>query len=124
MTKKFVKTFKPRAVLGITLYTVLLLFCLGWITSCSSGDQHKVVREETRLVVLNYHRIGNYDDFYSVSNKQFTEQVEYLLNQGYSNINLANYRAWRQGTINLPSKVFMLTFDDQTFLIMKQFFLS
>ncbi|MBE9521139.1 MAG: polysaccharide deacetylase family protein [Proteobacteria bacterium] len=99
-------------VFQATFYVVLLLFCLSLLTCCSSGDQDTAVRQETRLVVLNYHKVGNYDDYYSVSPEQFTQQVEYMLNQGYTVISLADYRSWRQGNIELPSKVFMLTFDD------------
>ncbi len=99
-------------VFQATFYVVLLLCCLSLLTCCSSGDQGKDVRQETRLVVLNYHKVGNYDDDYSVSPEQFVQQVEYMHNQGYTVISLADYRSWRQGNIELPSKVFMLTFDD------------
>jgi peptidoglycan/xylan/chitin deacetylase (PgdA/CDA1 family) len=94
---------------------VLSLYLLIWLTSCSSSrDQDKNSRQEFSLVVLNYHKIGNHDEIYSVSSKQLIQQVEYLLNQGYSVINLADFKSWRQGTTDLPDKVFMLTFDDGT----------
>ena len=76
------------------------------------AEPGRIAAQKPRLVVLNYHKIGNHDDFYSVSNEQFSQQVRYLLNQGYSVIGLADFRSWRQGEIDLPEKVFMLTFDD------------
>ncbi len=106
------KTSHYSSVFQVTFYAVLLLSCLSLLTSCSSGNQGTTARQETRLVVLNYHKIGNFDDYYSVSPEQFAQQVEYMLNQGYTVISLADYRSWRQGNIELPSKVFMLTFDD------------
>ncbi len=107
------KNIKSNVVLRGILLAVFTLYCLSSLTCYSSpGDLGISDGQGLRLVILNYHKIGNYNDFYSVSSKQFSEQVDYLFNNGYAVISLADFRSWRQGEIELPNKVFMLTFDD------------
>ncbi|MDX1775558.1 MAG: polysaccharide deacetylase family protein [Desulfobulbales bacterium] len=97
----------------LILFGALAVYTLICSAGCGSpGEQNKESSRESRLVVLNYHNIGNHDELYAVSRKQFVRQVKYLVKQGYAAISLAEFRSWRQGDIKLPEKVFMLTFDD------------
>jgi peptidoglycan/xylan/chitin deacetylase (PgdA/CDA1 family) len=95
---------------------ILTLFSLNWLSwnlnPVFAENKNKDARQNTKVIVLNYHNIGNYNNIYAVSVEHFTQQVEYLLNHGYANISLMEFKSWRMGNGKLPERAFMLTFDD------------
>ena len=73
-----------------------------------------VAASAAELPVLAYHdlvRTPSGDD-YAVTVALFREQMEYLRDQGYQPIGLADYVAAAHGQVTLPAKPVMLTFDD------------
>ncbi|MDH3347567.1 MAG: polysaccharide deacetylase family protein [Desulfobulbaceae bacterium] len=94
-------------------YLTIVLLCtfLVALSSCTrSNDRHT---DDHKIVVLAYHQIN--DDLtntYTVTPQTFVEQVSSLLRRGYVSINSNDYYAWQTGKQTLPSKCFLLTFDD------------
>ena len=66
------------------------------------------------LVALAYHDItpDGSGDGYSISQKAFAEQIDYLRAHGYTPISLKYLDRVRGGQASLPDKAVMLTFDD------------
>ena len=70
----------------------------------------------TAVPVLCYHSvvIDWVPGFWAVSRETFIEQMNYLAEEGYHPIPLADYAAWvrQPGSTRLPSKPCVITFDD------------
>lgn len=64
------------------------------------------------VAILAYHRVCDDNEMYSVSPKQFAEQMNYLQQQGYTAISLAEMADAFSGVKKLPSKPIVITFDD------------
>ncbi len=63
--------------------------------------------------VLLYHEIDTLTAPEAVTLANFTAQMDYLQQQGYHTISLADYLAWRDDQAHaLPSKPILITFDD------------
>lgn len=69
--------------------------------------------EEKGVFILEYHRINDQDDDeYTITTKEFKEQMEYLQEQGYKTISFMDFvRAKKYGE-KIPEKSVILTFDD------------
>jgi len=69
-----------------------------------------------RLPVLLYHHVGpvrpGANPFLTVSPSVFEVQIRYLVDKGYSTIQLAELAAWRYDRSVLPAKPVLITFDD------------
>ena len=67
------------------------------------------------FLVLCYHAVPVQpapDDNYSISQKRFVEQMEYLLTHGYNPVSFKDIIGARNGRKPLPDKPVLLTFDD------------
>lgn len=66
------------------------------------------------LVAIAYHDITlqRSNDAYAISVAQFRDQMNYLRDAGYVPVSLQQIEQARQGTVNLPDKPVLLTFDD------------
>ena len=65
------------------------------------------------IPVLSYHQVRNtegYDTIVNIGN--FTEQMQFLNDTGYTTITRLDYYNWRQGTYALPERPIILEFDD------------
>jgi hypothetical protein len=63
--------------------------------------------------VLAYHGINGHPDHYSVTRRQFAEQMAMLRRAGFETIGIAQYARFLQGvTDNLPKRPVLITFDD------------
>ena len=66
--------------------------------------------------ILEYHIVASRtaDDGYeyNVPTKDFREQMDYLLQEGYTAITMLDYMKARKGKTELPEKPIILTFDD------------
>ena len=67
------------------------------------------------FLVLCYHAVPVQpapDDNYSISQKRFVEQMEYLRTHGYNPVSFKDIIEAREGKQPLPEKPVLLTFDD------------
>jgi peptidoglycan/xylan/chitin deacetylase (PgdA/CDA1 family) len=63
--------------------------------------------------VLAYHGVNGERDHYSVTRRQFAEQLAMLDRAGFETITIAEYVRFLQGvTVNLPQRPILITFDD------------
>ncbi|MGH2979418.1 MAG: polysaccharide deacetylase family protein [Solirubrobacterales bacterium] len=63
--------------------------------------------------VLAYHGVNGDGDHYSVTRRQFAEQIAMLDRAGFETITIAEYVRFLQGvTVNLPRRPILITFDD------------
>ena len=63
--------------------------------------------------VLAYHGVNGVGDHYSVTRRQFAEQMMMLDRAGFETITIAEYVRFLQGvTVNLPKRPILITFDD------------
>lgn len=69
-----------------------------------------------RVPVLMYHRIGdahnNWERKYCVSPERFVEHMRKLAHSGWQAISIEQFFTWIDGSIELPERAFLLTFDD------------
>lgn len=70
----------------------------------------------TRIPVLMYHRIGDpstdWDSHYSVTPRNFTQQMGKLARKGYRACSLGEFLSWLDQSKPLPEKTVLITFDD------------
>jgi peptidoglycan/xylan/chitin deacetylase (PgdA/CDA1 family) len=63
--------------------------------------------------VLAYHGINGHPDHYSVTRRQFAEQMAMLRRAGFETIGIAQYARFLQGiTDGMPKRPILITFDD------------
>jgi poly-beta-1,6-N-acetyl-D-glucosamine N-deacetylase len=63
--------------------------------------------------VLAYHGVNGERDHYSVTRRQFAEQMAMLDRAGFETVTIAEYVRFLQGvTTNLPERPILITFDD------------
>ncbi|MEO8152569.1 MAG: polysaccharide deacetylase family protein [Rhizobacter sp.] len=62
--------------------------------------------------ILCYHRVGNSTNRMTVSTAAFTEQLDWLDNNGYRVLRLQDVAAFLDGKQALPARSVVLTFDD------------
>ena len=90
---------------GLALIILVSAIVCSGATALASGQ----------VTILCYHSIqpnGAHQDHYTISQNDFTAQMEYLHTHGYTPINLKDLLAARKGDTMLPEKPVMLTFDD------------
>jgi peptidoglycan/xylan/chitin deacetylase (PgdA/CDA1 family) len=78
----------------------------------SSFREPVVSREETRVVVLEYHAIGDFDDPLFLSAKDFEGEVRWLLQNHVEIVRTSDLLAFLDGEIELPRRVAVITLDD------------
>lgn len=67
----------------------------------------------TSVPILCYHRFGpTVADSMTIRTETFVSQLEYLKENGYTVVPLADALAWREGTKELPDKSVVITVDD------------
>ena len=96
-----------------SLSTIIAMIGLVWLSSfagiaAASADTDQVT-------ILCYHSVQasvKKNDSYTISQRQFAQQMEYLYTHEYHPISLADLLAARRGKKRLPAKAVMLTFDD------------
>lgn len=69
-------------------------------------------KNDTKVVVLNYHKVDNMNISLSVNPKDFDEQMAYLKEEGYSTISPEQLIDNLENGTSLPDKPLIITFDD------------
>ena len=97
----------------------LLAFMIAAVVVFSSESREDIRQTGTEagvdLPVIMYHSILDSDakaGKYIVTPAQLEKDVQYLLSQGYTPINVADLINYVNGSSDLPTKPVMLTFDD------------
>lgn len=81
-------------------------------TSPGSQIEHRSSMATT-VPVLVYHGISAADDSYlTVHPKEFEEQMRFLHESGYRTLSLKEYEDFINGSLVVPDRSFLLTFDD------------
>jgi peptidoglycan/xylan/chitin deacetylase (PgdA/CDA1 family) len=91
---------------GITVKRSLLavfalVLLIGWLLRPVGG-----------VPILAYHRVNEDEERYSVSPQQFSEQMQFLQQHGYTAISMAEMADAFSGGRKLPPKPIVITFDD------------
>lgn len=75
-------------------------------------DKIDVSKYTNTLPVLLYHGIGEDNSDYTVTKKEFRDQMIMLKKAGFNTIDVDTFVLFMKGKIKLPKKSFLLTFDD------------
>jgi len=71
------------------------------------------VTAQPAVPVLAYHGINDSKDYYSITQRAFTEQMEMLETAGFQTISIEQYVHFLDGdTAGLPKRPILITFDD------------
>jgi len=90
---------------------MMLIFSLLFLPQILFAGQ----TEHSKFLVLCYHAVpfsAKPDDSYSVTQKQFAVQMEYLRTHGYHPVSINDIIMARDGKKDLPENAVLLTFDD------------
>jgi len=100
----------------IRFVILIMLQCLMLLPAYSEGfDVPTANFGNNRFLTLCYHAIpvqGKKNDPYTISQKEFSEQLEYLRTHNYNFVSLQQIFDARDGKANLPDRAILLTFDD------------
>jgi len=91
--------------------TMMLIFFFLFLPQILFAGQ----TEHGKFLVLCYHAVplrGEPDDSYSVTQKQFAVQMDYLRTHGYHPVSINDIIMARDGKKELPENAVLLTFDD------------
>ncbi|MFJ7934406.1 polysaccharide deacetylase family protein [Sporosarcina sp. NPDC096371] len=81
-------------------------------------EKQDTVKDSGVPVLMYHHMIENAAQSDMRNNrmvidvKQFEEQMDYLVNNGWTAITMETFRAWKEKEIDLPRNVVVITFDD------------
>lgn len=97
----------------IIIYMILSVIVLILVFQCWKSYNIN----QKQVAVLVYHNIVEDEKFIdynadTITTKQFTEQLKYLKDQGYTSISLDELYNWKMGKIDIPEKSVVITFDD------------
>lgn len=99
----------------IKLLFLLLLALLPVTAAAEAYDVPTAPFGDNQFLVLVYHAIpvsGKKNDPYTISQREFVQQIEYLKTHGYHFISLQQILDAHAGKLTLPDQAIMLTFDD------------
>ena len=94
---------------GAAVIAVLLAAFLLWLF---------LTPMPTGIPILEYHMVTESTDAdsdswaYNVPPEEFSQQLDYLQQQGYTTITMLEYMKAKKGKLELPDKPIILTFDD------------
>jgi peptidoglycan/xylan/chitin deacetylase (PgdA/CDA1 family) len=100
---------------GLRLLLVLMLLAMPFVVASPkqmTASQRSDAENETKVLVLNYHKIDNKDISLSVLPEDFDQQMKYLSDNGYHTITPDDLYASLAGEKELPEKPVLITFDD------------
>jgi len=76
------------------------------------GGVYVYMKPMDGVLILEYHKVSNDDDVYSVPEREMAAQLDYLKAEGYTTISMRDFARARKGRVELPEKPIVLTFDD------------
>jgi biofilm PGA synthesis lipoprotein PgaB len=88
-----------KKIVRVLLCSALLLWLM---MSCAFAQ----------VAILCYHEIDKPADTYAIDESKFKAHLDYLKDNGYHFVSLDEYIAYTKGTLKLPDKSVMITFDD------------
>ena len=98
-----------KVIIYIMLIITISIFAfLGW------KNYHI---NQKQVAVLVYHDIVENEQYNSnnvdtITTREFSEQLKYLKDKGYTSISLDELYSWKKGEIDIPEKSVVITFDD------------
>lgn len=99
-----------------TTYKLILILLVS-ITLVLAGIKayyHIDYNPDLMIPILTYHHIDNdlkYEDT-TVTPQKFNDDMVYLKSSGYETISFKNLTDYRDGTVKIPKKPIIITFDD------------
>lgn len=109
---------------GVSTYLVKSSTSLDDFKKMSMGEdiiepvKYVPTSSEQKIAVLNYHFFYDPDSGESCNEgicievSKFREQLDYLKNNGYKTLKMAEFKKWMYGEIELPEKSVLITIDD------------
>ena len=94
------------------LMVLLIMVVVGSEAYHSFASDIVETVDTPKILVLNYHQIGNTSSPLSVNVNDFEAQMKFLVDSGCITITPAELYAGLNGEIELPQKPVLLTFDD------------
>lgn len=86
---------------GLALLAALVAALIAWLAYPAGG-----------VPILAYHQVNDEGGKYSISIRDFGEQMAYLTQQGYTAVTMAQLADFMAGEGPLPPKAVVITFDD------------
>ncbi len=91
------------------------VFIVVLVAILFSVDVYAEESDALTLPIVMYHHISKRSETwndYVVSIDEFRSDMEYLKNEGWESITVAELIAWQEGKFAMPEKPMMITFDD------------
>ena len=101
--------------------TIIIIFIIAILFLLYNKYENTVqvlTKPSLSLPVIMYHNVSKNSKLlgkYTISQKEFEEDLIYLKNQGYTTVGIEDLIAYEYNNINLPENPIMLTFDDGYF---------
>ncbi len=99
--------------------SIIILFVIIGLVSYFTNNNENLVQVLTKpsikLPIIMYHNVSKNPKLlgkYTISPKEFEQDLIYLKEQGYTTIGIEDLIAYEYNDIKLPEKPIMLTFDD------------
>lgn len=86
---------------GLIFLVIAMTLFIAWLAYPTGG-----------VPILAYHQVNDEGSKYSISISNFSQQMEYLTQQGYTAVTLAELTDSMAGNGSLPPKPVVITFDD------------
>ncbi len=101
-----------KKILLIFILTLTTIFIGNEIDKKISAQTVEEVAQGPKILVLNYHQVANSFNPLAILPNDFSEQMSYLINNGYIPITPEELDAGLAGELELPPKPVLITFDD------------
>ena len=130
LTESFVEVFEtgePSANIVARIHPNMRVVVLDVSESyyrIQIGGKDRFIRkegtvEDSGLPVLMYHHMienaaysGQHTNRMVIDVRQFEEQMDFLVENGWTAISMTTFQQWKEKVIDLPAKVVLITFDD------------
>ena len=93
-------------------FITLMVIGLALYAKAQPVEEITAVADGPKVLVLNYHQIGNRSDPLSISVRDFDLQMKFLADSGCITITPEELYGGLNGEIELPPKPVLITFDD------------
>ena len=96
----------------IAVLILSVIFVGNEINKKISAQDIEEIAAGSKILVLNYHQVGNTFNPLAITPSDFSTQMAYLINNGYIPITPDELESGLNGEIELPEKPVLITFDD------------
>ncbi len=92
---------------------VAIIMAMLVFTPIVTEDTYASTENATKVPVLVYHGIGTHDKGkLQISKSKLKKQLKWIKKCGYKTLTMEEFIGWYEGTITIPEKSVLITFDD------------